>query len=319
MRISGIYIITSPSGNRYVGQSINILSRFSKYRTKLAPEQHSLRRSFLKYGVLKHDFRILYECSADDLDFWETYYINLFDSIKQGLNLRGGGHHKFSTHDDTKMKLRAANVGKKLSEEHKNKISASNIISKAKTPKIHGIDSGSVRIVVHKEYGIFMSMAEAARISRIGSARFSQMIGGKAYNKTNFTSADKVVEEIKFTKRVYYKGGTSHMLGKKHSLEARKKMSDKNMGHVPWNKGLPNYFSDEVKNRMRDNSSISVVQLTLEGDFIKEWGSVISVIKTVPKAGSLPHCLSGKYKTSAGFKWVYKKDYNPIVSMEVIN
>lgn len=64
---AGIYKIVSPSGKVYVGQSVDINTRFSKYRSLYCPGQRRLCASFKKYGVLSHAFEIIEEISDEAL------------------------------------------------------------------------------------------------------------------------------------------------------------------------------------------------------------------------------------------------------------
>ena len=64
-KICGIYLIKSPNGRYYVGQSKNIKRRFSEYvNLKNIGAQPKLHRSFLKYSVKSH---IFYFGSTNDL------------------------------------------------------------------------------------------------------------------------------------------------------------------------------------------------------------------------------------------------------------
>ena len=91
--ICGIYKITSPSGKIYIGQSINIKSRWKYYEKLRCNKQFKIYHSLKKYGPENHSFDILKECSKDELNYYEKYYIDLFGSFNSdtGLNLKDGG------------------------------------------------------------------------------------------------------------------------------------------------------------------------------------------------------------------------------------
>lgn len=86
--ICGIYKITSPSRKVYIGQSKNIYKRWLQYRSLNCKSQILLYNSLKKYGVDKHVFEIVCECSPLDLISLEQDYIYLFDceNSKHGLN-----------------------------------------------------------------------------------------------------------------------------------------------------------------------------------------------------------------------------------------
>lgn len=129
----GIYKITSPTGRVYIGQSINIESRFVSYKRSECSKQPRLRRSFAKHGVESHIFEIILECDSSELNNHERYYQDLFNVCgTNGLNCqlttsstKSGKHSKESI---AKMKDRV------LSESHKKLISLANK-GKSKTPE----------------------------------------------------------------------------------------------------------------------------------------------------------------------------------------
>ncbi len=130
----GIYKITSPSEKVYIGQSWNIEKRWRDYRRNDCSEQPKLFNSLLKYGKNKHSFDILYELPIDvsqnTLNVYEQLYMELF--INSGIklmNIREAGS-KGKHSEESKVKMREIKkgenhpmFGKKLSEEHKSKIS----------------------------------------------------------------------------------------------------------------------------------------------------------------------------------------------------
>lgn len=85
----GIYKIISPSGKVYIGQSIDINSRWRDYNRLInCKKQTKLLRSFQKHGVEKHTFEVLEECLIDDLNCKERYWQDFYDVLnKKGLNL----------------------------------------------------------------------------------------------------------------------------------------------------------------------------------------------------------------------------------------
>jgi len=80
----GIYKITNPNGEIYVGQSKNIEKRWEQYMNNPSKHQPKLFYSFLKYGLINHVFEIIEECN--NLNEREKYWINHFKSLDNGLN-----------------------------------------------------------------------------------------------------------------------------------------------------------------------------------------------------------------------------------------
>lgn len=57
-------------------------------------------------------------------------------------------------------------------------------------------------------------------------------------------------------------------------------------------------------------SSVSVVQLTLNGTFIKKWDCVTDVHRELGIfRSSIAKCCQGLQKSAGGFKWIYARDY----------
>jgi group I intron endonuclease len=128
-KIGYIYKIVSPNNKIYIGQTLNYIKRKSDYRYRNFKQQIKLWNncSFYNWNP-SENFEIIEECLCDlnktILNDREKFWINYFDSFKNGLNCNEGGHgnigHKHS--DETKQKIRNAHLGVKHSEErNKNK------------------------------------------------------------------------------------------------------------------------------------------------------------------------------------------------------
>ena len=157
----GIYKWTSPSNKYYIGQAVNLERRKKEFLTNplkynYTSENSAIDRARKKYNDFnKWKYEVLIECTFEDLDQLEIYYINLFNSTnsKIGYNSTKGGdgskgiawgsekqkeaiknrrsyngnnnpnYGKYHT-EETKYKIRKSKLGIKLSEE--------NIIKKSK-------------------------------------------------------------------------------------------------------------------------------------------------------------------------------------------
>jgi group I intron endonuclease len=144
----GIYKITSPSGNIYIGQSIDVDYRLLRYkRMTTGSGQTKLWRSLNKYGAEKHVYEVVIECDVSKLNELERYYQEYFDCVKNGLNCRytktndksgrmsedsrinnsiaQKEYWRLNKHlreprkqsDESKLKISKANTGRKYSKE----------------------------------------------------------------------------------------------------------------------------------------------------------------------------------------------------------
>lgn len=88
MKAAGVYKFTSPSGKVYVGQSCNIKRRLIEH---LSDSKHIVNKfysSIKKYSFESHKFEILFLSDSQyERNRMEQFYINYYDSIKNGLNL----------------------------------------------------------------------------------------------------------------------------------------------------------------------------------------------------------------------------------------
>ncbi len=109
---SGIYKITNKINKKhYVGSAYDLYKRYKEHRSALTSNRHhnnQLTRFVNKYGIDNLEFNLLEECKPEELELREQYYIN------NNKNL-------FNETIDVK----SCNRGKKLSEEHKQRISKS--------------------------------------------------------------------------------------------------------------------------------------------------------------------------------------------------
>lgn len=111
-------------GKIYIGQTVkNINERFKGHLRGKTYFDKSLQ----KYGLNNFDISIIDSASCiEELNKKEEYWIKKCNSvIPNGYNILYGGKNSTGHHrsEETKQKLRLANIGKKMSEEAKRKIS----------------------------------------------------------------------------------------------------------------------------------------------------------------------------------------------------
>lgn len=99
--------------------------------------------------------------------------------------------------------------------------------------------------------------------------------------------------------------------------EMLQKMSDAKKGNPPWNKGLKGYHSgeDNVMKRLevrakfkgaKNASARKVVQLDMDGNFIREWDYMTQVQEELSfNVANLTACCRGRIKSAYGYKWQY--------------
>lgn len=120
-----IYLITNKINNRiYIGQTWRpLLKRFKKHCEKNSCVK--LYRAIKKYGKDNFKIECIAACSSQDVaDYLEISYINEYDSIINGYNLRHGGS-RGKVSEETIKRMCIAQKGRKHSIETKLKISNS--------------------------------------------------------------------------------------------------------------------------------------------------------------------------------------------------
>lgn len=120
--ICGIYSIENiKTHKKYIGQSVNIKSRWYYHKRKLSLNIHDndhLQKSWNKYGVDSFDFKILEKCHKKELNDKERYYIELYNTTDDdyGYNLKSGGQDTNYVVDEVKRKISDGN--KRYYREH---------------------------------------------------------------------------------------------------------------------------------------------------------------------------------------------------------
>jgi group I intron endonuclease len=142
-----IYTITAPDGAVYVGQTLCVKKRKYQYKKLAFTKQIKLWNSCQKYNWNPSEtFKVIEECLCGEdkvyLNEREIYWVSYFDSFRNGLNCTEGGSGQVGRiwteeQRETQRRITIENgsgftkgnkltLGRKLSEEHKNKISESN-------------------------------------------------------------------------------------------------------------------------------------------------------------------------------------------------
>jgi group I intron endonuclease len=93
-----VYLATSPSGKSYVGQTVKlrIIDRWREHVSEahgLHDYSRKLNKAIRKYGGSSFALMSLWRCDdAKDMDEWEVYFIELFETFgPKGYNLTRGG------------------------------------------------------------------------------------------------------------------------------------------------------------------------------------------------------------------------------------
>lgn len=132
----GIYkIVNKENGKCYVGQSNDILRRFSEHQTKGDASRIPVDVAIQKHGKSNFSYEVLEECPIKELNEREVYWISQTGAYTSGYNCNTGGDQCSIGELNSNAKLTEADViairmayrnhlkQKEVYENYKNKIS----------------------------------------------------------------------------------------------------------------------------------------------------------------------------------------------------
>ena len=230
-----IYRYKSPSGKYYIGQTTDERKRrlnFLNIETQYSGSK--IEKARKKYGPENFEYTVLMKVTGDDLEEVKKYlntleigFIRMYDSFKNGYNLTEGGDGSvgYKVTEETKEKLRKANIGKHLDDEHRKKIGIGNS-GKTRTEETRRKISESLKGKVHWNDGKIPLEETRRKISE-------SLKGHISWNKGKTMSEE------------YKKKLSDAHKGKIPSEETRRKISESLKGHISWNKGK--HLSEEQR------------------------------------------------------------------------
>jgi group I intron endonuclease len=187
-----IYKITnSVNGKIYIGQTTYTMHE--RFIGHCYGKSNCLKliRAINRYGRENFILTLMTVCGTiETANYWETYFIQRYNSIKQGYNIKHGGAN--GPHSAaTRRKLSKSLKGRKFTEEHKRKIAVSKI-GKPRSQEVK--DSMSKR-----------------------------MKGKYSGNKNPFYGKKHTQKTIDELKKIDHSGSKNAMFGKKHSNTMKEK------------------------------------------------------------------------------------------------
>jgi group I intron endonuclease len=132
-RYGEIYCITSPSGKKYIGQCVKILSSgkkrgyISRWKEHIRDATYKdccrlLNASIRKYGHENFTIEVLKECPIEELNHYEKYYISLLNTLNpNGYNLTDGGSICKQSCESSELK-RISMIGKNVGKVYSKRI-----------------------------------------------------------------------------------------------------------------------------------------------------------------------------------------------------
>lgn len=287
--IVGIYKITNPIGKVYIGKSINIGRRYSEYKRLKSKKQYKIYNSLLKYGFENHIFEIIEECSVEELNCRECYWITYYDSLNRdtGLNLDScdceEGKSEKSVSDYTKSKISSS-----LKTYYNDK-------KESEVLPVYQYSKKGELIKVWKNFHEINITLNFRRNYIVKSIRD----GFCAYNYL-WSYEEKVfnpdfILKINRTPSEIYKGINK---GSVRTQEQKDHLSKVLKGRK--------IHSEESINKISSSKQIPIVQMNKEGVVVKVWKSATEASAVLNIfSQNISKCCNGKLESSAGYRWEY--------------
>lgn len=197
-----IYLLTNISnGKVYIGQTTKPLTvRLRGHRS----EARSLRKSqpihhaIAKYGWDNFTAEILEECEEADLDMSERFWIRTYNSLApNGYNLDSGGSSQKRRSEDTKQKLRVANLGRKQTAEACERRSES-LRGRTRTPaECAAISAGRKGLKPTEEARANMSASQRRKAPASAATRAKMSLGRRGELGNNCRLSWEIVRKIR--------------------------------------------------------------------------------------------------------------------------
>lgn len=287
----GIYKIENLiNGKVYIGQSIDIIKRWQSHKNCI--EDKPLYRAFKKYGLKNFDFSVIEECSSDELNdkerFWISYYHScIYDENNWGYNLSYGGEGcSIISLEQQKIILQLWDEGKTTTQIAKiMNYSVPTITSHLKNYKSYTLIE---RIERGKKAHVFGKKVNVYDINGNLINKYEQLQLAAKDLKISYGSAKRIVKGI-------HTESCNHYILIYEDEDQEKVLRERlnNINNKYKSKKKPIQQIDINTNEViKDFSSIKEAALEILG---KEKASLISA------------CCKGQRKTAYGYRWRYKK------------
>ena len=289
--MNGIYKIENLINHKvYIGQSKDIEARWEEGLKPghMRSYNDHLLNSVKKYGIENFSKEIIIE--TWDMDYWEKFFIKIYNSTdpKFGYNKTIGGQNTgygfYSK--EVKDKIRQKALGRKVSEETKQKISKSN--SGEKNPR-YGIKGE-----LHPRFKVKRTLEEKKHISDGVKKGFANMSDEKKLLMRKHQSEN----------HADFSGEKHPLYGRGHTLETRKKMSESQKKRFANEEYKKKFLANRHYASGKNNGRAKPVKC-IETNEIFDYIGLAQEKYPEAKRQQITDVCNGKRETSGGFHWIW--------------
>lgn len=298
---TGVYTITNiVNGKMYIGSTTRTFSkRREEHFDSLVRGCHpsrKLQNSVNKHGVENFIFEVLDECLPEYCESTEQFWLNMLHTSndKYGYNIRPIAHTNRGCKRTLEMKTRASEIrkgwykgdknpfyGKKHSEGVMRKINENRNKTYASPEYKEKIKIIRKNVLVGNEKFVFQFSKTGEFISKYSSISDACRTLGKPNTGQISQCCKKLLKSAHGFYWRYDDGLTS----------------------------IEEHSNDLIVNNKKIFANIRpVIQLTKEGEFVKEWPSISEATKQleISNSGGVNRVCKGLLPHYCGFKWRYK-------------
>lgn len=198
--VCGIYCIENTiTSKKYIGQAINIRKRWQDHKSELRNDKHPnihLQRAWNLYGEESFNFSVIDICEDSELNAKEIYWINYYDTYKNGYNrtLGGEGTRGFKLSEERRAQISKDLTGRPVKEQTR-KLMSEHMKYQYNDPVFleafyEVIEAQKEAIKCYNENGFIMffeSIHDAARYLDLEATNICKVLKGKYKTSGGYT------------------------------------------------------------------------------------------------------------------------------------
>ena len=272
--MTGIYKIENLINHQiYIGQSKNIEKRWQDHKNRTKTGTTKFYQALREYGIENFSWEIIEECSQEQLDENEIYWIEHYDSYKNGYNSTPGGQFQTTI------------SSQKIFEEWDNGLSIGEIAKKLKI----GVSTVYYELVNYKNYSVHKSKVRGGKLAfktrqeNNNDSIFQYSMNGKFIKE--WSSCKEIERELNIS---------SASVGK--VLNGIRNSA----GSFRWSREK----KEQLEGSIKSSQPIKVQKYDLNNNFLEEYESYASAARSVNKNDTaLIRRVVNSEKTAYGFRW----------------